>query len=162
MKTSFTKSSLKKISKKLRHSETLTDEDEVIFSEYRKVHKYILNNFQSKIRKRIKGNKKYRYVLFAQRLKRRKTIINKIRNRFSEMDLSRMHDIAGGRIIFPNIELLKKFRKEFLNSQKKSKKYTHVSGDKYDYITNPNIKTGYRGIHDIFREITQDSIKTEI
>ncbi|MBQ9971295.1 MAG: RelA/SpoT domain-containing protein [Elusimicrobiaceae bacterium] len=161
MKLSFSKKALQKISDKLRHRERLTGEEELMFSAYREAHNDILNTYQSIIRQRL-SKPKYKDVLFVQRLKRRPTIVNKLSERFSGMDLSRMHDIAGGRIIFPNLKLLKEFREEFLNGQKRSKKFHRIRADKYDYIATPNPHTGYRGIHDVFEEITDDTIKARI
>lgn len=161
MKLPFSKKALQKVSDKLRHKEPLTDEEENIFSMYRVAHNDILNSYQSIIRQRL-SNPKYKNVLFVQRLKRRPTIVNKLEDRFSGMDLSRMHDIAGGRIIFPSLKLLKEFREEFLSGQKRSKKFHQIRPDKYDYIENPNLNTGYRGIHDIFEETTIDPIKARI
>jgi len=50
-----------------------------------------------------------RRIEVAQRLKRRRTIIDKLR-RYQGMQLARMDDIAGCRLIFPDIESLHKFR----------------------------------------------------
>lgn len=161
MKLSFSKKTLKKISDKLRHHDTLTSEEEKNFSNYREEHNDILNAYQSIIRQRLTASK-YKHVIFAQRLKRRPTIINKLSQRFLSMDLTRMHDIAGGRIIFPNLKLLYEFRKDFLRGQLRSKKYHQIQKGKYDYITIPNPNTGYRGIHDVFEEVSDDPIKAKI
>ena len=161
MKFSFTKKDIRSISDKLRHKETLSENEEQIFSAFREGHNDILNNYQSVIRRRLTKSK-YKDVVFVQRLKRRPTIVNKLSERLYQMDLSRMHDIAGGRIIFPNLVLLNEFRNEFLKGQKQAKKFHRIKEGKYNYIDSPNKKTGYRGIHDIFEEVSADALKVKI
>lgn len=63
------------------------------------------------------------------------------------MQLSRMDDIAGCRLIFRNISELDEFRIIF-----HAARFKHVrknTPDKYNYIIRPK-KTGYRGIHDVY------------
>lgn len=63
------------------------------------------------------------------------------------MQLARMDDIAGCRLIFPNIAALTVFREELHHA-----KFNHVRKNyvnKYDYITSPTDR-GYRGIHDVY------------
>jgi hypothetical protein len=63
-----------------------------------------------------------------------------------------MDDVAGIRMIFPNVDKLRSFRESFLRSKHKHKKKS--KDDKYDYINNPK-KTGYRGVHDIYSYNTE-------
>lgn len=157
MQINCTKHQLRKIGKKIRNNEILTPEDEIKFSEFRKGHDKILSNFRSRLNNQL-CKEENKNVIFAQRLKKRETIINKLQDRHTEMDLLRMHDIAGMRLIFPNISLLQKFRNTFVASP--GKKYIRTNElDKYNYIKNPRKITGYRGIHDIYEEKTEDSIK---
>lgn len=121
---------------------TSTDEDEIVFDEWRSAHRFVLNTFQAMLRTKVKGTD----ISFAQRHKRKKTIIDKL-SRIEGMQLSRMDDIAGCRLIFPTIQQLIEFRSSFHNSS-----FNHTlrnDPDKYNYIMNPK-KTGYRGIHDIY------------
>ena len=60
-----------------------------------------MNVWQKILSKRTK--KKKNKIIFAQRLKRKNTIYDKIK-RYPDMNLARMHDIAGCRLIFKNIE----------------------------------------------------------
>jgi ppGpp synthetase/RelA/SpoT-type nucleotidyltranferase len=55
-------------------------------------------------------------VEVAQRLKRRYTIVDKL-FREPRMDLARMDDVAGCRLIFQNITSLKTFRRKFLKAR---------------------------------------------
>lgn len=63
------------------------------------------------------------------------------------MQLARMDDVAGCRLIFQNIQELNSFRNTFHKARFKHKKRNDP--DKYNYIKNPK-NTGYRGIHDIY------------
>lgn len=70
------------------------------------------------------------------------------------MQLARMHDIVGCRIIFDNIELLNSFRDNFNKSRfyhkrRIKRKFDGTVEDAYNYILNPK-ESGYRGIHDVF------------
>ena len=63
------------------------------------------------------------------------------------MQLARMDDVAGCRLIFESIEDLNKFRDNIHKA-----KFNHkLKNDKrkYDYIKSPK-NTGYRGIHDVY------------
>lgn len=86
-------------------------------------------------------------ITIAQRLKRRPTIIDKL-EREPGMSLSRMHDIAGCRLIFPDVASLNHFREGVLSSRAA---HELVGGkDRYNYIDNPK-PSGYRGIHDVYK-----------
>ena len=159
MKISCTKNHLKKIGRKIRKSETLTSDDEIYFAAFRKGHEKILTNFRSRMNDWL-SKKEYKSVKFVQRLKKRDTIINKLQDRLKEMDLLRMQDIAGGRLFFKDIPTLLKFREQFIHT--KEKKYRRINDDdKFNYIKKP-ADTGYRGIHDVYEEITEDAVKAKI
>jgi len=125
-------------------NENFTDEDLLVVENWRASHAHVLNTF-----KQLLYNRAHRYeVIVAQRLKRRPTIVDKL-SRFPDMNLSRMHDIAGCRLIFPTIEELLNFRLE-LNSGRFDHKRRNEGDDRWDYIANPK-EDGYRGIHDAFK-----------
>lgn len=63
------------------------------------------------------------------------------------MQLARMDDIAGCRIIFNTVDELYSFRQKFHKARFKHKRRNDL--DKYDYIKKPKA-TGYRGIHDVY------------
>lgn len=163
MKFDHSTKALQRISDKLRHQKTLTIEEEICFEDFRKGHREIMNDFQSSIRQKITSKKyKNKNIIFVQRLKRRRTILNKLSERFKTMDLIRMHDIAGGRLIFPDIPTLLQFRTEFIKSYlRRSQKYIRSNDDKFNYIEKPK-DTGYRGIHDVFQEKTSKKLKAKI
>jgi putative GTP pyrophosphokinase len=119
-----------------------TLEDLKIIDEWRAAHRAVLNTFQAILRTRTRGTS----VVVAQRHKRRSTIFGKL-NRFPQMQLSRMDDVAGCRLIFRNMKDLYTFREIF----HEARFYHHLRNDvhKYDYIKKPKL-TGYRGVHDVY------------
>ncbi|WP_248799912.1 RelA/SpoT domain-containing protein [Pseudomonas sp. MWU13-2105] len=119
-----------------------TPEDVRVIDEWRAAHRIVLNTFQASLRTRTRGKQ----IVVAQRHKRKNTIFNKLM-RLPKMELSRMDDVAGCRLIFRSIKDLYEFRDDFHKARFKHKRKNEV--DKYDYIKNPK-PTGYRGIHDIY------------
>jgi len=113
---------------------------------WRAAHLYVINTFQSSLRARRTRVADADSVKIAQRLKRRPTIVDKL-SREPGMSLSRMHDIAGCRLIFDNIAALDEFRDGVLSSSAGHRLVG--TKDKYDYIRGPKA-SGYRGIHDVY------------
>jgi len=128
----------------LREKRQLTDEQLSALENWRAAHKHVLNTFQSILRNRTKGKKPK--IEVAQRLKRRPTIVDKL-FREPKMQLARMDDVAGCRLIFENIEQLGAFREQFHKARFKHKRRNET--DKYDYLEHPK-ESGYRGIHDVY------------
>ncbi len=122
-----TRSRVKAAGKRLRDDRG-TPEDALIFENWRAAHAYVLNTFQTNLRRRA--------TLFdatvAQRLKRRPTIIDKLQ-REPTMQLDTMHDIAGCRLIFRTVSDIYTFR-SLLNSSKAQHSRRNEDLDKYDYI----------------------------
>ncbi|MEN5175006.1 RelA/SpoT domain-containing protein [Brevundimonas diminuta] len=114
---------------------------------WRASHLYVINTFQSTLRSRRRRVAYGSSVIIAQRLKRRPTIIDKL-SREPGMSLSRMHDIAGCRLIFAQADHLAAFRSGVLSSRAAHE----IIGEqnRYDYIANPK-DSGYRGIHDVYK-----------
>jgi ppGpp synthetase/RelA/SpoT-type nucleotidyltranferase len=113
-----------------------------VIDEWRAAHRAVLNTFQAILRNRTRGTD----ITVAQRHKRKSTIFNKL-DRLPNMQLSRMDDVAGCRLIFPDIDSLYKFRETFHEARFHHARRNEV--DKYDYIKKPK-PTGYRGVHDIY------------
>lgn len=124
-------------------SGTASSDDSSVIETWRAAHRAVLNTFQAILRTRTRGKK----VVVAQRHKRKKTIYDKL-HRFPEMQLSRMDDIAGCRLIFRTLKELNSFRTQFHEARFRHKLVNDV--DKYDYMKRPK-RTGYRGIHDVYR-----------
>lgn len=121
---------------------TATGADLSIIDEWRSAHRNVLNTFQAILRTRTRNLP----VTVAQRHKRRNTILEKLA-RFPKMQLSRMDDVAGCRLIFDSIEELYSFRDSVLAARFRHDRRNEI--DKYDYIKHPK-QTGYRGIHDVY------------
>ena len=117
-------------------------EDYLVIEEWRAAHRSVLNTFQAILRNRTRDSK----ITVAQRHKRRSTIFDKLM-RFPEMQLARMDDVAGCRLIFQDIASLIKFRANFHKARFHHKRKNE--SNKYNYIESPK-NTGYRGIHDVY------------
>lgn len=120
----------------------VTLDDFIVIDEWRAAHRAVLNTFQAILRTRTRK----KGVVVAQRHKRKSTIFGKL-DRFPEMQLARMDDVAGCRMIFSDIKDLYAFRGIFHKARFNHKRRNDI--DKYDYIKKPK-KTGYRGIHDVY------------
>jgi ppGpp synthetase/RelA/SpoT-type nucleotidyltranferase len=126
----------------IRHN-TITPGQALALESWRMAHRDVIHAFEALLRARAKNHPD---MQVAQRLKRRRTIMDKL-SRFSRMELARMDDVAGCRLIFPSIEALHTFRGKVHRA-----KFKHVlrnEKNKYDYIERPTDR-GYRGIHDIY------------
>jgi len=121
---------------------TLTAGQAAVLETRRMAHRAVIHTFEALLRARAKNKD----VQVAQRLKRRRTIIDKL-SRFPRMELARMDDVAGCRLIFPTIEALHEFREKVHRA--KFKHILKTEKNKYDYIESPTPR-GYRGIHDIY------------
>ncbi len=119
-----------------------TIRDVLVIDEWRAAHFNVLNTFQASLRNRTRNTKIY----VAQRHKRQSTIFGKLL-RFPKMQLARMDDVAGCRLIFPDIDTLYNFRNSFHKARFRHKRKNEI--DKYDYIKTPK-STGYRGVHDVY------------
>ncbi|WGH79157.1 RelA/SpoT domain-containing protein [Jannaschia ovalis] len=144
-----------------------SQEDYDTVDRWRAAHGYVINTFQAWLKGHI--NKKSYYVEFAQRLKRRNTVIGKLRRRQPNGDLlisdvSSMHDFAGCRMIFDTIDDLNEFR-EYMHSASTMKNVDHQlrhsqDPNKYNYIEKPKF-TGYRGVHDVYRHYPRGSVRRQ-
>lgn len=125
----------------VRHSAP-SQHDLHVIDEWRAAHRAVLNTFQAILRERARG----KGITVAQRHKRRRTIFDKL-DRLPTMQLSRMDDVAGCRLIFKKVKDLYAFRDKFLEARFKHKCRNEL--EKYDYIKHPK-PTGYRGVHDVY------------
>lgn len=120
-----------------------------LLSQWRSLHTYPINTFQAMLRNKVKSLK-FKSPIIAQRLKRTPSIIKKLR-RFPNMDLSRMQDIGGLRIVLSNVDDVYKLH----NSIIKSKRSQHEPLlPPSDYIAEPKAD-GYRSLHQVFRYKSQ-------
>lgn len=123
---------------------TPSHEDIAVMENWRASHAYVLNTFQATLRNRSRDST----AAVGTRLKRRATIENKVR-RFPDMQLARMHDIAGCRIIFETIEELLDFRKSLHGARFNHKRRGSDNEERWNYLVNPK-PDGYRGVHEVY------------
>lgn len=109
---------------------------------WRASHAHILNTFRQ-----ILYNRRAKVPSdVVQRLKRMPTIAEKLtRDPNMRVRPSQMQDIAGCRVIFPNLEELYRFK-----SLMDEGKFDHILMYEKDYISDPK-NDGYRGIHQIYQ-----------
>lgn len=142
-----------------------TQADFDLVDQWRAAHGYVINTFKVLMRRHIA--KQGYNVEFAQRLKRRNTVFDKlgrrdVSGRLLIADVSAMHDFAGCRLIFENLFDLRNFR-AYMHSSEVMKNVRHelrYPPEKYDYIEHPK-ETGYRGIHDVYRHLPRGSERKE-
>jgi putative GTP pyrophosphokinase len=123
---------------------TATPEDIQVMENWRASHAYVLNTFQATLRNRTRNSSS----VVGTRLKRRATIENKVR-RYPDMQLARMHDIAGCRIIFDSIEDLLEFRNLLHSARFNHKRRGADDEERWNYLVHPK-PDGYRGIHEVY------------
>jgi ppGpp synthetase/RelA/SpoT-type nucleotidyltranferase len=144
IKPCYSKSVVNQAGENIRKNQ-FTDDDVNIIENWRASHNHILNSWQATLRNRSRDKD----VVFAQRLKRRNTIFNKLQ-RQPEMKLARMHDIAGCRLIFRNTKELIEYRESLHKARMiHIRKKAEIVPYPYNYIATPP-KSGYRGIHDVY------------
>lgn len=124
-----------------------------ILTYWRTIHSYPINTFQSTLRNKI-SRLNFSDALVAQRLKRNVSIVSKL-NRFPNMKLSTMQDIAGLRAILKNINQVKKLDIEY----REKSRFEHILKDYKDYIQYP-ADSGYRGIHLIYQIVNSNNIES--
>lgn len=113
-----------------------------ILSLWRSLHVYPINAFNTLLRKKIK-QLNLKSPLIAQRLKRTPSIIKKLQ-RFPHMDLSRMQDIGGLRIVLSSIDDVYKLHQAIIKSNHEPLL------PPFDYIVKPK-DDGYRSLHQVFK-----------
>jgi putative GTP pyrophosphokinase len=114
---------------------------------WRSAHGKVIEKFQDcLIQKSIEIDSK---AIIAKRLKRTPSIVRKLR-RLNHIQLSTMQDIAGMRVIVKSMPKLRKLIKAL-----KSTSFEQELKNEDDYINEPK-KSGYRGIHLIFKYNNKD------
>lgn len=111
---------------------------------WRACHAYPINTFQATLRTKIRNCKGD--VLVAQRLKRMPTIIDKLQ-RFPNMQITTMQDIAGIRAIFDELHDIGFIVSKYVEN----KNFPHEFVASYDYISNPRDIDGYRSHHLVYK-----------
>jgi putative GTP pyrophosphokinase len=113
----------------------------VVVNKFRLSHAQPMNVLAISLKRKVKG---FEGVIIAQRLKRLPTIANKL-CRYPSMNLSRMQDIGGTRVIVGTIDELYELRAMCINPRSKSV----TLKNEHDYVVQPK-PDGYRGIHLVY------------
>lgn len=113
-----------------------------VIDNWRAAHAFPMNTFAVHLRHLVSPIPQ---AIVVQRLKRLNTIINKL-NRFPDMNLFRMQDLGGCRVILPSVNDV-----YTVISSLRHSRIRHVEHNYKDYIAIPNPDTGYRGYHLIYR-----------
>ncbi len=114
-----------------------------ILNEWRVSHHYPMHTFNMTLR-----HKAYvvdREAIVVRRLKRRETILDKIKNRESKMRLSAMQDIGGVRAIVRTPEQVAALVAQYTEPGRFSHRLVRMK----DYIQEPK-DSGYRSVHMVF------------
>ena len=118
---------------------------------WRSLHTYPIDAFQ-KILKRRCTDLKHKDFTVAQRLKRLPSIVAKL-ERMPEMNLARMQDVGGIRVILPTILDVYRLHGDLIHVNKKFSHEPKLPCN--DYINVPK-KDGYRSLHQIFKYKSRD------
>jgi len=110
----------------------------VVLNNWRSSHAYPLKIITNNL---IRNNPD---AIVVQRLKRLDSITGKLK-RFSDMNLYRMQDIGGCRVILDSIDQVYKSLNDY-----KSSRIRHVLKKENDYIQNPKT-SGYRSYHMVYQ-----------
>lgn len=125
-------------------SEEEKDSALVIINNWRASHNFPLNTFQMRLRKLSKTIDKESLV--AQRIKRLASIKHKL-ERFPNMNMSQIQDIAGCRAIMKDIVDVDRLVDIYKHDSRGIK---HKLSKEDDYILNPK-ESGYRGVHLVYK-----------
>ncbi len=115
-----------------------------IIDNWRASHAYPLHVFYLNLRRQVTSRSD---ILVVERLKRLDSIISKI-ERESGMQLYRMQDLGGCRMVVPSLEDVYKY-----SNVLKESRIRHELKKENDYIDSPK-KSGYRSLHLIYRFYT--------
>lgn len=143
-KLEYTKRQINDAGKTIRNenaSESEITEATNIIDNWRASHAYPLHVMYMHLRGMVTS---CRGALVVERLKRLDSIIGKLK-REDGMDLWRMQDLGGCRVIVPSIDDVYRFIDQYQNSR-----IRHEYKRTYDYIKNPKT-SGYRSVHLVYK-----------
>lgn len=145
--TQPTKAQLKRAGDAIRQGTAGPEVFEVL-KDWRNLHSLPLSMLQTSIKTKLRRRlPEVKGLLIAQRLKRMPSIVSKLQ-RFDTMQVARMQDIGGLRIIAKNIADVYKV-KDLLCQAGNTAAFLPTNSF-HDYIQTPK-KDGYRSIHQVFK-----------
>ncbi|RSZ23740.1 RelA/SpoT domain-containing protein [Acinetobacter bereziniae] len=123
----------------------------VVIDQWRSLHSYPIDTFQKTLKRRC-GQLGFKDFTVAQRLKRMPSIMSKlIRN--PKMNLARMQDVGGLRIILPTVQDVYILHNDLIVI---NRRFSHIPKlPCNDYIKNPKAD-GYRSLHQVFTYKSRD------
>ena len=144
MSDNISKTKIKTIGSHIKNS-SFSQDDLSIFSEWRSSHAILTRELAKTLkRKSIKNS------IISRRLKRQPSIFAKL-TRYPQMQLNRMQDIGGVRIILKNQKEVYKLSEELIKLYGSNKKAMfELKKPIDDYIANPKEYDGYRSIHHVY------------
>ena len=116
-----------------------------VIDNWRSAHAYPLHIFYMNLRRRVESRSD---VYVAERLKRLESIVGKLK-REERMELYRMQDLGGCRMVLPTLDEVYKFSERL---QKSRIRHEHKKTN--DYIQSPK-KSGYRSLHLVYKFVTE-------
>lgn len=122
-----------------------------VVDNWRSAHAYPLHVFYMNLRRKASSQSD---IIVAERLKRLESIVGKLQ-REGGMQLYRMQDIGGCRMVLPTLEDVYTYSQKLQNSR-----IRHELKKTNDYIRNPK-SSGYRSLHMIYR-FRSDTLDKEI
>lgn len=146
----FSKNEVEKAGRMIRKSEGDFEYAIKVIQNFRAAHLYPLQIIKNLVWKHVKKLNLLETATVVRRLKRLPTIIDKLQRKSLDgitdnaINLKRMHDIGGLRVILDTLEDL-----ALLNKSLDLSKTVH-SVKIYDYINHPK-ESGYRGIHRVYK-----------
>ena len=145
VKINYSKSNISRAGKQLLE-EVLAPGSLLIVDNWRASHAFPLHVITMNLRRNHPDK-----TIVVQRLKRLDSIVNKLK-RNEDMNLARMNDIAGCRVIVDSLPLLHNIIDTFKNSR-----IRHILASEYDYISKPK-ESGYRSIHLVYKYHSDEKI----
>lgn len=112
-----------------------------IIDNWRSAHAYPLHVLYMNLRGKAGSRSD---ILVAERLKRLESIVGKLQ-RESGMQLARMQDLGGCRVVLPTLDEVYSFSEKFQKSR-----IRHEFKNEEDYIKEPK-KSGYRSLHLVYK-----------
>ena len=150
MSNELTKGQINRVGKILKDDGVIDDKSKEVLKNFREIHQYPLHLFRNTIdRKLTKLAIRKNSYLVSQRLKRISSIICKLKIQHS-MELARMNDVAGLRVVVGSVKEVYSLREEFIKLASHGKFTFTLIGKGKDYISNPK-DSGYMGIHLIYK-----------
>ena len=113
-----------------------------VIDNWRIAHAFPMNTFAVNLKRQVSD---IEGALVVQRLKRLDTICGKL-SRYPDMELYRMQDLGGCRVILPTVDDVYRVKQRLEKSR-----IRHEPKKPKDYIQEPNPNTGYRGVHLIYK-----------